>query len=106
METRACEQCGGVITGAVCPECLKRVSLRESEIVHGENAESVAALLPGWARVSHDAAAKQSGEPGQNGEAFGDYLLLQTLGQGAMGTVFKARHKRLNRLVALKLIRH
>ena len=106
METRACEQCGGVITGAVCPECLKRVALRESEIVQGENAESVAALLPGWARVSHGGAVKQSGELDQGGERFGDYLLLQTVGQGAMGTVFKARHKRLNRLVALKLIRH
>jgi len=39
------------------------------------------------------------------GERFGDYELLESLGSGAMGEVFKARHRRLNRLVALKLIR-
>jgi serine/threonine protein kinase/WD40 repeat protein len=35
----------------------------------------------------------------------GQYLLLDQLGQGAMGQVFKARHQRMERLVALKVIR-
>src|ERR1051325_8173395 len=39
------------------------------------------------------------------GERFGEYELIELLGHGAMGEVFKARHLRLNRLVALKMIR-
>jgi WD40 repeat protein/serine/threonine protein kinase len=35
----------------------------------------------------------------------GPYLLLQRLGHGGMGEVFKARHRRLGRVVALKVIR-
>jgi len=35
---------------------------------------------------------------------FGDYRLLQPLGQGGMGQVFKAAHLRLNRLAAIKMI--
>lgn len=34
----------------------------------------------------------------------GQYLLLDRLGAGGMGTVFKARHQRMNRVVALKML--
>jgi serine/threonine protein kinase len=35
----------------------------------------------------------------------GDYLLLERLGEGGFGQVFKARHQLMNRVVAVKLIR-
>ncbi|MBL8793710.1 MAG: protein kinase [Planctomycetia bacterium] len=37
--------------------------------------------------------------------ALGPYVVLDRLGEGGMGQVFKARHQRLDRLVALKVIR-
>jgi len=39
------------------------------------------------------------------GLVLGQYNLLERLGEGGMGTVFKARHQRLERIVALKVIR-
>jgi len=34
----------------------------------------------------------------------GDYTLIAKIGEGGMGQVFKARHKRMNRMVALKVM--
>jgi len=39
------------------------------------------------------------------GLVLGQYVLLEPIGQGGMGQVFKARHQRMKRLVAVKVIR-
>lgn len=41
---------------------------------------------------------------GKHGLVFGDYCVLDKLGQGGMGVVYKAEHRRMKRLVALKMI--
>lgn len=49
-----------------------------------------------------DASALDLDDPAQR--AFGDYELLEQIGQGGMGLVFRARQHRLDREVAIKLL--
>lgn len=39
-----------------------------------------------------------------DGLEIGQYVVLERLGQGGMGTVFKARHRRMRRVVAIKVL--
>jgi serine/threonine protein kinase len=40
----------------------------------------------------------------QKSLVYGNYVVLEKIGQGGMGMVYKARHRRMNRIVALKVM--
>jgi serine/threonine protein kinase len=69
-----------------CPSCGTKVDTSKAEPL---------------ARV----ACPQCGEKLRVDRSFDNFLLLETLGTGGMGTVYKARDTQLDRLVALKLLR-
>jgi TolB-like protein len=95
---RLCRKCGAEIFAhapeELCTACVLEtgLALLPEEALDGEGN---CAPAPHTKIVAH--AAKMLGE-------LGDYELLEEIGRGGQGVVFRARQKSLNRTVALKVI--
>lgn len=97
---QTCRRCGAALNAAetrgLCPACLLQTSLAQ-----GDEPDVQGPVDTAWLERNRLAG---SGEPGAKPQRLGDYELIEEIGRGGMGVIYRARQVSLDRFVAVKTI--
>ncbi len=100
LAMQKCGECGAEFaahgTAAACPACLMELGLHRGELPDEAG--------PVESAETQEARRFQPPKPGELASRFPQLEILDLIGHGGMGAVYKARQVRLDRLVALKVI--
>lgn len=102
MAHKTCQRCGTElrpdVPGGFCPRCLVQAGI---DLSTGAAPDADASPDDAADTLATSPIAPRHSPPGT---CFGDYELLEEIGRGGMGVVYRARQRSLNRIVAIKMM--